>query len=280
MKAYLVCEGGLGNQLFQWNAAHYLKTKTKAKVVIIMPRQSTRRNELQELLPYCEHKIELIENESIFKILRGIDRIVGKLPMLGVIIRTLGLIQYNSPFSELRPLNRLISIHRGYFQNSGMVEELKHIVMREISNLTQDTISAINSTFYIPKIYQAFHIRRGDLLDNLDSIGVLTNEYYADLRIDIPLVISTERLEELTETFDALYISTSDNNTNWEAFSILCNAERLIMANSTFSWWSGKVNQYLNPTHTIIAPSTFYKSEPTGERLATDFFEHSKAEFY
>lgn len=276
MRSYLVGEGGLGNQLFTWNAAHCLHAQNNCKVTIFMPKDTSRRNELLELFDFCSHPIKLRQSKNLFRLLRGMDRVVARLPSSKKIFELLGVAFYQSPSAKIRMSRNRSILHRGYFQSIEMVEDQSAVVLSEIAHLADVTFKEIIQKVELPKDYEAFHIRRGDFAENLDSIGVLSDNFYRKLRSKRDLVISTETIGDLTDDFGAMYVSTAASNTNWESFSILAHAQRLIIANSTFSWWAGKISKYKNPDNVVIQPRIYLKQEGTMNPLRVkDFIQES-----
>lgn len=278
MRTYLASVGGLGNQLFTWNAAHYLIGLGK-KVTIFTPKESTRELALLELREYCDHGIKLRESNLVFRILQMVDLSIWKFPKSKVLYSKLGLISYGKSGEHIRANDKKTLAHWGYFQNVEMVESQKLIVLPEILNLCQEKIKSIRNRFKIPEEYEAFHIRRGDLKENQQTIGVLSDDYYRNLKRDSALVITTEEASDLTNNFEACFISSNENSSNWESFAILCHSFRLISANSTFSWWAGMVARYRDPESEVIQPDRYYKNSEDQDFLKVMDFTQVRATY-
>jgi hypothetical protein len=279
VKSYLTCEGGLGNQLFTWNAAHYLRAHCDSVVTILLPKESNRRIELLELSELCEHGIRIREADAFYTILRISDRLVRRLPKAKQFLEAIGLISYESPNDKIGQINKTLIVHRGYFQNIEMVDDQMESVLGEITRLTNATFLNFKKKIDIPGEFEAFHIRRGDFKPNSSDIGVLSDRYYKRLQSELPLIISTEAASDLTDRFGAIYVSTDSTDTNWESFSLLSHATRLISANSTFSWWAGKVAKYRNQESVVVQPSSYQKNIIDANNLLEKEFIQVEADY-
>lgn len=279
MKSYLTCEGGLGNQLFTWNAAHYLREHFNSDVTILLPKYSNRRIELFELYEFCKHGIKIQETDVVYALLRIVDRLVHRMSYAKKLLESVGLISYENPSDIIVQVSKRFVVHRGYFQNTEMVDDQAESVLGEIAQLTNATLLFLKTKIDIPNDFEAFHIRRGDFKPNSSDIGVLSDEYYRRLKSDLPLIVSTESVSDLTDYFGAIYISTESTNTNWESFSLLSHAKRLIVANSTFSWWAGKVSKYRDSDNVVKQPNNYQKSSMAANSLLDRDFIQEEAEY-
>ena len=239
----IMCQGGLGNQLFTLNAAHILSDTygVGIKITFDAPnRHSDRPIAIDKLLNYCGHRIRTSHNSSIFRICDLSDRTQNRFSA------TFRLFDPNSQFLDSRNLEAPLSIPpkaprliRGYFQNATQVVES----FSRYSHETYNFLDAIPIELQLPGEYQAFHIRRGDYVANRDTLGELTPEYYLETRDhDLPLVITTDFVgpkENLQRFYpDATIIGPYDADA-WTSFKILSCAKKLTIANSTYSWWAG-----------------------------------------
>lgn len=278
MRRYLVCVGGLGNQLFIWNAAHTL-VNNGFKITILVPKDSDRRNELSELIDICSHGIVLKESILIFRILQVFEYVLWKFPGSEHLHSKFGLLIYGHPNDPISIESKKVAIYKGYFQNLEMVESNKAVVLSELLRFSEDRIKSVRNRIQLPSKYDAFHIRRGDLKQNLESIGVLSDQYYMNQQENDALVITTEKMTDLTRDFNAVFISTEENSSNWESFAILCHASKLVTANSTFSWWAGMVAKYRDSNCVVTQPDRYYKKSAEPNFLRVNEFLQVKAIF-
>ena len=119
---YVECSGGLGNQLFIWNAAHHLAKHFNDRITIVFPRdrdtRSDRPFELKALTSLCSHDIKTRESRLLSKLTRLIDYLSKKFKIEnGTFHQNLRILQWESTW-EKTPLNfgkpKLV---RGFFQN-------------------------------------------------------------------------------------------------------------------------------------------------------------------
>ena len=278
MKRCIQNVGGLGNQLFIWNAAHSLAKLSSSKVVIFSPRNSNRKNELLVLKHFCNHEIYIKETEVLFFILRCLDRAGYRIPILRSVYNYFGLKTIDDSTSKLE-YSRKSYFYRGYFQNVDMVIQNPLGAVDEIKMATLHQLKELSNRVKLPDQYEAFHIRRGDFLENSQILGVLADEYYEKLRGSLPLVLSTERANELTNDMKAHYVSTSEVDSSWASFALLSGADRLIAANSTFSWWAGLILKTRLPTGEVIQPARYFKSSDDSSYLRHEEFAQAEAEY-
>jgi hypothetical protein len=169
--------------------------------------------------------------------------------------------------------------YRGYFQNMDMVSQNPLGAVDEIKLAAMHHLKELSIRVKLPDQYEAFHVRRGDFLENSQTLGVLTDNYYEKLRGSLPLVVSTERASELTFDLRVSYVSTSEVDSSWASFALLCGADRLIAANSTFSWWAGLILKRRLPTGEVIQPAQYFKSSVDTTYLRCEEFVQIEAEF-
>ena len=134
----------------------------------------------------------------------------------------------------------------------------------------------------LPVNYQALHIRRGDYVQNPNHYGLLKLDYYKKLIIsNMETIICTDDAHfelEISKHFPNFRIIGPSKSTSWETFSLLARAKRLIMANSSLSWWAGLIVSGNNGE--AIAPSPWFQSSifPT-TLLRNETFTQIAAEF-
>ena len=64
--------------------------------------------------------------------------------------------------------------------------------------------------------------------------------------------------------FDPSIISTPNDVSDAETLILMSLASRIVIANSTFSWWAARVN---GSNKTVIAPEKWFRSLPDPEFL-------------
>ncbi len=257
----IMCQGGLGNQLFTLNAAHVLSRAYGVGVNLTFnapSRDSDRPIQVSGLLKVCGHDLTTSYKSSLFRMCDLLDRMENRLSHLAKMkifqIRFLDSTDLEAPLSIVP---KAPSVVRGYFQNADQV-------MKTFPHYADEIYSFLESIPVIPRLpveYQAFHIRRGDYVENRDTLGELRPDYYLDTRDkDLPLVITTDHTgpkESLQKFYpDAQIIGPNDADV-WTSFKILSHASKLTIANSTYSWWAGVLANRLGAD--VVRPAKWNK---------------------
>jgi hypothetical protein len=174
---------------------------------------------------------------------------------------------------NLIPLN--VSKIKGYFQT-----------WRYFSNLESKPIisseSIVNqSIWFKEKIQQAkdekpiaIHIRKGDYLESKNRrIGVLANSYYKSLietvDDDDRIWIFTDSPELVSKEFMSLrkgieVIKPPLNSDPVESMVLLSKASKIMISNSTFSWWAAQISEVGTQ---IYAPSKWFEIDDDPQDL-------------
>jgi hypothetical protein len=128
---------------------------------------------------------------------------------------------------------------RGYFQNTKMVNSCTKQVHSELYSFLDSVQIPAKLQNNSPNVVA--HIRRGDTRNIAKEFGVLSLRYYMKhLGVDKSAVICTDEqsnLEEFYQEFPFASIITPKDSNSWQTLKILSSAEKLVMANSTLSWW-------------------------------------------
>ena len=261
-RIFLISQGGLGNQLFIWNAAHLaLESNVKRVHIIHLSKKSkinNRQFELRSLQLNCLHSISVIQSELFNWFFRFIDSRLSNKFNLKKLIRLLDL----SPDQGicLEQLQRF-TFFRGYFQDSESVNQGIESWIQELQIAINRQKNEYGMWPENLNPYMAFHIRRGDYVENSSTIGTLSLKYYEQFRIEkIPLYVSSDDAE-VRKTFpESIPLLTNSNHTlkgPWLDFIALSESSVLVTANSTFSWWAGIL--ILRKGGRVIAPSPWNK---------------------
>ena len=276
----IVCQGGLGNQLFIWAAAHQLNRMYGKRVEITYLDNSKPiiMRELYPLLEFCAHGIGISQSRNLGRYLDWLDRIVSKMPRLrsGYVYNRF-LDDYSNPYLELVASNYTPFCVRGYFQNNSLVNSNNEVILSEI----KAHIDRLNP----PKLsqgYGAIHVRRGDYVKSRNYYGVLTNNYYKKLTSqDMEFILFVENKSEVKDFEKQDHIKrivASDEASAWETLALMHDASELHMANSTLSWWAGKISE--GQLKRITMPFPWHnEGYPFQELLISPHFEIQKAEY-
>ena len=244
---------GLGNQLFQYTAARYASQKTDQTLTFVIDQspQLDRPFLLAQLIQNCKADIETRVAEIRETKARGRILYVLKLPLLRPFARFFKIL----PISyEMNPYNfgqnqfESLKLNVGYYQHWKYPENVWNIIQSEIEatisnvKLDQRLLKAIKSSIVI-------HIRRGDLVESRETMGLLSPDYYksAIRHLTSPhegneVIAFTDDLagsKDLAEMLQVKMLLGPDSIKQWEALAFMSQANRLVIANSTFSWWAG-----------------------------------------
>jgi len=210
-------KGGLGNQLFQYSFALFLKNKFDIEVNLEISwykEQSFRRFELNNLL--ADNDFLLINSAPSF-----LNKRINQIPF------SENLITFSIKKNYFLPIN----FYDGYWQDIFFANSLKNKTFFK-SNILEKKIK---------EDYYVIHLRRGDFKRSKVHI-VLSDEYYlkfVEVFKDKKIYIISEEEEDAINLkkkikLDIEYYKCND----LEAFSIIYNAMGGISSNSTFCWWA------------------------------------------
>lgn len=283
-------QGGLGNQLFVWNAAHFIAKTYGEKVAVCFVNDGKKRQTgsvaaVKELVPYCSHGIVVNDGTRLNYVFKVLDKIGSKhYKLKGVIARVLGIQDISDPEEMPMRIRSKPRIVRGFFQNSDDVWTNRRTILDELNPLLDNfwqTCQKKNFN-YAEFEYIALHFRRGDYRLNSKSLGLLSFDYYKkSLNKTDNLIITSDSpdiRDSVNSNFpEAAFYSPKEFN-EWETLSILSRSKELFLANSTFSWWAGLVAIDLGGT--VVAPKPwFLVSQTTLNYLNLPPFIYAPSEF-
>lgn len=243
--------GGLGNQLFQYSFALFLKKNYKKNNKILLDFNEFR---------YVKHHsgFELDKLLKIqFKSLNFLSHFKHKYFKSILIKKRVYFNQKNEDTNILPIVSELENFNylEGYWQN---LELVNHI----LNDLRESLIVQKKSfNFSFKENFVAIHIRRGDYLQNQNMYGNICDLNYYKNAIEIfnqmkgtyEFYIFSDDLTWCKENFNFLKHKTyiDFNKTVIEDFNLFSNFRNKILSNSTFSWWAS----ILNPDNlTVICP--------------------------
>ena len=274
MKRFLA-QGGLGNQLFVLAAA-IVSTKILSERVQVLTLSNNRDSILE--LGTCG-KVEIRKSRIAEKLCQFSSFISYRYPNRRFTKAVSNWIQI-SPNTHARFSAddlRTGKYFAGFFQNHLIAQEawqfLEPVIDNQISKYQPSVKKIIQEDSY-----SVLHIRRGDYILNRENFGLLSYQYYEKLlpKIELPIIISTDDeryIEKLQEKFPGAKVLGPNSLSAWEALTLMCNANFLVTANSTLSWWA---SLYLNKRDrcSFIPKPWFKQSTVEGPRL---YYPNSRA---
>jgi len=267
------CQGGLGNQLFQFIIGYILAKKNKINLRINIERYNSydRQFELDRFPEIRKLNIVKIKDHKIYKILK----ILGIFKVINYFFHDKKKIE-NSPFifnEEFlkEKIVKNVSII-GFFQSEKYFIHYKKIVLKLFrfpkikDKLVQKYLNLIKN-----KNSVAIHIRRGDYLNNPKARhfhGILGENYYKKSinyikkKLKNPIFfIFSDDIELVKKTFSFFnnkkYIFIDTKSSINDLF-LMSNCKHFIIANSTFSWWGAWLSK--NKRKIVCAPKRWLRT--------------------
>ena len=254
-------QGGLGNQLFQYAAGVYLKSRGLAVSFVTSlidnpPPGTTKRTVgIADLIS---------DSTGVMRIPRYNDLWLPIGARLG-----LGVNETSGHDWELLKTRKMFPTGvKGYFQDPRLVELVwedlkgeffKHARWKNlVSEPNEDRICV--------------HIRRGDY-KHLSNHGVLGVEYYercfraasSSAPIDSKIIVISDAPEEALDLLRKVEVvknrelTVDESNSEWGDFSALSTSRFVITANSSFSWWGATIAASKGAQ--VFGPSPWFRSE-------------------
>ena len=257
--------GGIGNQLFCLFAGLALADKLECRLFI-----DPSQHRYTAHLPFL---VDQLIKESPNGLSRTIECLQEPQTQLGRLIQKIGisrLCDFVEPSFRFSPdffSTSKGSCAVGYFQSWRYLEivriERRNEVREAIKHLAKNPIS-----FHPRDI--VIHVRRGDYLKSgvREIHGILPYRYYSNAIATLRMagqsgevwVVSEDRLGDLGELENEIGASVTqvDATSLWTDLQTLITSPSLVIANSTFSWMAGWLNQGTTP---VVAPKPWFFTE-------------------
>ena len=278
----VVASHGLGNQLFQFCFAHYLK-ESGYKVrfensPIWSPGLSYSLKKFKAICPHLDFSINpTISHTSILG--RLAYRLKVAIPLTNIYMRNARYIRFiespNQSFTA-RDLSTLPNvkktIYQGFWIHWTYAYSQRNSAISEIQEYLNDNVD-IGDYLINTNKNLVIHVRRGDYLErgNDSTFGVITAQSYKELISKIRKQYIGINVITLTNDFklsenelygeDFGHILPPNLCDPWQALKLMSQADIVISANSTLSWW-GAVIASINGGIAYI-PKNFYKNFDT-----------------
>lgn len=261
--------GGLGNQLFQYFAGMYVSQLTgKTLSVDLRWLDGSYTHSLSDIrnFKFFQPK-EIITKESDGRINFPIERIKNRVsldfPIFGEIFHIHN--PKNPGYSDFTKKSTGKEL-RGYYQSFRYYEAIETKLGKinwDLSKYSEQYNKVLAELKKQPFI--ALHVRGGDYRKNRNIYHELKSEYYfqaisrLEKAIDVKkVVVFTDDLNYARELFygsKVLFLDQSGLNAS-ESMTLISMAMGIVIANSTFSFWSAVING----SNEIIAPKFWHKN--------------------
>lgn len=250
-KPTISLSGGIGNQLFQWAAAHVLFRGTVFNLNLRHYQLNTERGfQLDVIQESCSHSV--CHGNKLGRM--PFPKIFEWAAAKGVpanLLEPLGFFQESSFSPNFRrriqwktKLGTPLYVG-GLFQDSALVDEAWPLIENELTYSLTQAFENVKARLDFPTKYAAVHVRRGDYPISTrpsHAIGQLDDEFF--LRntsgFDLPIILLTENANEVIDlgrTLKAKFVISNIEANPFETLSILKNSEFSLGSNSSLSWW-------------------------------------------
>lgn len=258
--------GGLGNQLFQIFTTMAYCIRYRRKMV----------------LPYSETLEVGISRPTYWDtLLSGIKKTTTSNDNVEYTNEQLMLLpKYREPhhhYKELPLINQNVMLF-GYYQSYNYFEDKKdHIIALLNIHKQQQDIKTQYSEYFDPNyITITMHFRLGDYKEKQDYHPIMPYEYYENAMFNILLYrhftkpyrvlyfcekedndVVRSHIHRLRNKYDAIeFVKVDDNIEDWKQLLLMSCCDNNIIANSSFSWWAGYLNE--SPGKFVCYPHTWF----------------------
>jgi hypothetical protein len=306
---YVLLNGGLGNQLFQYAAA---LSRSSDEILLEWSMGNPRLNTdgLPEISDFNStdnsklvefNKSRFYTKLSNFILIKGLNQLkenrfrFGNLALLKVskilyslrIRKPITVIQgQDNGYSYLGKVARN-ELLIGYFQTYKWMESIEvHTKMQQLKLLKKSAKLLEFIQNYRDINWLLVHVRLGDY--NLQkNFGILSSSYYEQsMKIAIDnnnfkkiLLFSDDPVNALkllpAEHLDKIVVAPDFDNHSSEVLEAMRHAKGYIIANSTLSWWGATLSYAVDPL--VIAPIPWFKSSPEPNLIVPDSWVRTKS---
>jgi len=243
--------GGIGNQLFQWAAAHTLFDRAAFSFDLGHYRINKEREfQLAPIVKCCKHAVDQRVATHRLSSVRALEWAAHK----GVPVRFMEFLGYFRENQEIQNFQsrtkRRASLSlpimvNGLFQNGSLVEQAFHYIESELDFALNESLDSLKTSRQIPREYIAVHVRRGDYpISDTPSraIGQLDDNYFMKHleEVDLPIIVLTENASEVSNLSKALkphMILSATEASPLQTLALMSNAQFFVGSNSSLSWW-------------------------------------------
>lgn len=242
-------KGGLGNQLFQLSFAHLIFERTNKKQFVFLPRIYRSNSDVRNFLSKCNHVREVPRLAGyLLELIFRFSWLQGGLSRLGILFLEDGTFD-EKLFSKV--LNKVFwlrfTLISGFWQDWKFAITSEELFASELRIFLDTQINTPAGLDLRDRI--VVHVRRGDLLlqHNREVYGI------------VPISSYQKILQNCKTKFPGYSVTTVSDSPNhvlaegidfefgtllgpelcdpWQVLKIMRNANIVISANSTLSWW-------------------------------------------
>lgn len=235
---HLQLAGRFGNHLFQWATAMCIQSDNRS---VTLTYDDFHQNAPSPLLyQLVAGNMEIRKSNLTGRLLQIEDKYLSQSPLLKPFIYT----EYN-PYGISQEISKRTRMMRGFFQNWRNFSKVENQVFHRLNSLL---INWIESNSEVEEFkaeigpFHAVHVRKGDYSGT--DFGILSAEYYQKnfITSSLPVVVFTDHEnlgDEYIKAIEPSFVLTPKMMSTENTFALMSQANSIIAANSTYSWWAG-----------------------------------------
>jgi hypothetical protein len=261
MKVTLIrLNGRLGNQLFIWALCVYLSKRSNRTIYLVAKSKIDVHPYVRGLVNQSSPRVQIRVSKMLNKVFTFFEVLFLKFPKFAKNLNFLPIFFESAklPVCEKALVkSRIIS---GFFQRNWIVEDNSDFI---VSLMLNELSSRVKLTKNLDYTRPQVHIRRGDYELAADHWGLLSLDFYLEAlkhskNIYCFTDISKSQIPSTWEESGITFFSPEDTN-ELESFYHLSRGTKLVIANSSFSWWAGYLAAAKGAE--VYAPQPWFKSE-------------------
>ncbi|GHT18848.1 alpha-1,2-fucosyltransferase [Bacteroidia bacterium] len=246
-------QGGLGNQMFQYQFYRWLQIQIDDKIYGYYPSKALQSHNGLEL-ENCFFNVELPKSNIIIDFYAKFLKLLRK-------IKIANKISKNDNF-DIKKI-----IFEDYWLDLKYISTFRFEIKEELLKKNQKNIHTLENIEKTNSI--SIHVRRSDYLsEKLSKIyaGICSEEYYqraVDFMIgknkNTVFYVFSDEIKWCENTLNipnAVFINWNKNTNNVADLYLMSRCKHNIIANSTFSWWAAFLNE--NAEQMVIAPKRWF----------------------
>ena len=277
-------KGGLGNQLFQLSFAHLIFERTSRRQFVFLPRIYRSNSDVREFLSKCNHVREVPTLAGyVLELIFKFRWLQGGLSRLGI------LFLEGDMFDEILSSKVLSKAfwHRftlisGFWQDWKLAITSEEVFASELQTFLDTQVNAPAGLELRDRI--VVHVRRGDLLlqHNREVYGIVPISSYQKILQNCKTKFPRYTVTTVSDSPDHVLAEGIDFEFGsllgpelcdpWQVLKIMRNANIVISANSTLSWWGAFIAVRCGASAFVPTPwYANYSAEESAKKMFPEF---------
>jgi hypothetical protein len=232
-----------------------------------------RNNFLVDIEKVCNHDVSVIEESKLLLVIKARDSIKYRTGLRSNSQKEQTFVERLKSINNNQKQKAAPFIFRELWQDWELVNAgfplIEHEILKWLDGVKFDN----NVSQILKREFQTIHVRRGDYSLNPDAWGLLSIEYYKmNIQDDLFTVIVTDDdplTGKLRTEFPEAQVFGPKELDELQALKIMSISRRIIVANSSFSWWGSVLAREFSGAE-VIMPDTWYKRSDRQPSLLGD----------